>query len=386
MDAVDTVVIGGGVVGLAVARAFARQGVQTLLLEREHTVGTGCSSRNSEVIHAGLYYASDSLKARLCVRGREALYAYCEAHGVPHRRCGKLLVATDESQRPQLERIHDQARRNGVADLTWLDARALSEQEPTLRAVAALSSPSTGIIDSHALMWSLWGDFEAHGGTLALRAEVQSVHRDGDRHVLHVGGVAPMELAARQVVNAAGMWAPALAGRVRGLAPAHVPEPRFAKGNYFSLSVAHPYTRLIYPMPDEGGLGVHLTLDLAGRARFGPDVQWLAPSAIDVLDYRVDEGRTAAFEAAVRRYWPDLPRGSLTPDYAGVRPKVIWQGQMAQDFLIEGPAAHGLDGWVNLYGIESPGLTACLAIADEVLSRLMPATPSALGQRAPSVR
>ena len=370
METVDAVVIGAGVVGLAVARALALHGVETVLLEQADAIGTHTSSRNSEVIHAGIYYPNDSLKARLCVRGREQLYAYCAAHRVPHRRCGKLLVATHDAQRATLTQIQLQAARNGVTDLRWLDADDLHDLEPQLHGVAALLSPSTGIVDSHALMLSLRGDVEAHGGALALRSPVLSLDSRGPVHILQVGGEAPMELGARWVVNAAGLWAPGLAARINGLASQHVPVARYAKGNYFSLSGRAPFSHLIYPVPEAAGLGVHLTLDMAGQARFGPDVEWITPASPEQIEYRVDASRAAAFETAVRRYWPDLPVGALQPAYSGVRPKLEWRGAAALDFMLQGPADHGISGLVNLYGIESPGLTASLAIADEVLSCL----------------
>jgi L-2-hydroxyglutarate oxidase LhgO len=370
MDAVDAVVIGAGVVGLAVGRALALRGLETVVLERSNAIGTGTSSRNSEVIHAGIYYATDSLKARLCVSGRTQLYAYLESHGVAHRRCGKLLVATTAAQQSRLAQIQAQAARNGVRDLRLLDARELHAMEPELNAVAALHSPSTGIVDSHGLMLALQGDLEANGGALALLSPVDAAVCGGDSHELQVGGETPMALRARVVVNAAGLWAPDLAARVTGFAPQHVPMARYAKGNYFSLAGRAPFSHLIYPVPEEAGLGVHLTLDLAGQARFGPDVEWIAPTSPDAIDYRVDAQRAAAFEAAIRNYWPGLPAGALQPAYSGVRPKLQSAGEAAHDFVVQGPAQHGVRGWVNLYGIESPGLTASLALADEVLTRL----------------
>jgi len=374
METVDAVVIGAGVVGLAVARALALQGMETVLLECGDAIGTGTSSRNSEVIHAGIYYPTGSLKARLCVRGRERLYAYCAERGIEHRRCGKLLVATSEAQRASLAQIQSQAARNGVADLQLLDAAQVHALEPELDAVAALLSPSTGIIDSHALMLALQGELESHGGALALRSPVLSIDSCGAKHlphVLQVGGEAPMELAARHLVNAAGLWAPGVAAGIEGLASSFVPQARYAKGNYFALGGRAPFSHLIYPVPEEAGLGVHLTLDLAGQARFGPDVEWIEPASPEHIDYRVDPARAAAFETAVRRYWPGLPRESLHPAYSGVRPKLQWHGEAVLDFMLQGSAEHGVAGLVNLYGIESPGLTASLAIADAVLSLLL---------------
>jgi len=370
MDQVDAVVIGAGVVGLAVARSLALRGLETIVLERCNAIGTMTSSRNSEVIHAGLYYATGSLKARLCVQGREQLYRYCDVRGVEYRRCGKLLVASGEAQLPKLAQIAAQARANGVFDLRLLDSAQTRALEPELAVLEGLLSPSTGIVDSHGLMLALQGDLEAAGGAVALLSPATALHCGVKMHVVTVGGEAPLELAARVVVNAAGLWAPALAAATLGVSSALVPTAHYAKGNYFSLSGRAPFSHLIYPMPEPGGLGVHLTLDLAGRARFGPDVEWIAPATPDDIDYRVDPARGDAFHDAIRRYWPALPQGSLQPDYCGVRPKLRPDGEAAQDFALQGPAEHGVAGLMNLYGIESPGLTACLAIADEVVKRL----------------
>ncbi len=370
MDHVDAVVIGAGVVGLAVARALAQAGHETLLLEREATIGTGTSARNSEVIHAGLYYPAGSLKARLCVEGRQRLYTLCASHGVAHRRCGKLIVATAEAQLEALRDTERRARANGVLDLQWLDGAAARVLEPALQCHAALLSPSTGIIDSHGLMLALQGDLERAGGMLAVRSPVHAVAVDAGSLVLDVGGDSPQRLSAGIVVNAAGLWAPALAARTEGLPAACVPTAHYAKGSYFSLSGRAPFTRLIYPVPEQAGLGVHLTLDLAGQARFGPDVEWIAPATPDAIDYRVDPARGDAFYAEVRRYWPDLADGALQPAYSGVRPKLGGKGTPAADFVVQGPGEHGMPGLVNLFGIESPGLTSSLALADEVLRRL----------------
>ncbi len=370
MERVDAVVIGAGVVGLAVARALALRGLETIVLERANAIGTGTSSRNSEVIHAGIYYPSGSLKARLCVAGREQLYAWCASHGVAHRRCGKLIVATSAVQAARLAQIQAQAARNGVHDLRPLDAAQVRALEPALNAVAALHSPSTGIVDSHGLMLALQGELEAAGGALALLSPALSIDSTGASHVVTVGGEMPMELATRIVVNSAGLWAPRLAAKVKGLAPERVPQARYAKGSYFSLAGRAPFSHLIYPIPEEAGLGVHLTLDLAGQARFGPDVEWIDPATPDEIDYRVDAARANGFEAAIRTWWPGLPAGALRPDYSGVRPKLQSQGETPQDFVLQGPAEHGVKGLMNLYGIESPGLTSSLALADEVVSRL----------------
>ena len=371
MEQVDAVVIGAGVVGLAVARALARAGHETIVVERENAIGTATSSRNSEVIHAGLYYAAGSLKARLCVRGRELLYAFCAAHGVAHRRCGKLIVATAADELPGLADLAARARANGVHDLQRLDAGQARALEPQLECVGALHSPSTGIVDSHGLMLALQGDFERAGGLLALCSPVTGLRCAPGRHEVEVDGAEPMTLGARIVVNAAGLHAPALARRTQGLAAGQVPAARLCKGSYFALGSGRaPFTRLIYPLPHDGGLGVHLTLDLAGQVRFGPDTEWLASADVEAIDYRVDPARGEAFYAEVRRYWPALADDALVPAYSGVRPKLHGPGEPASDFALQGPAEHGIAGLVNLLGIESPGLTSCLALADEVLVRL----------------
>ena len=372
MEQVDAVVVGAGVVGLATARALALRGLDALVLESETAIGTGISSRNSEVIHAGLYYPAGSLKARLCVQGRQMLYAYCESHGVPHRRCGKLVVATDDAQLAGLEALMAKAAVNGVHDLKRLTRAEALALEPQLACTGAILSPSTGIIDSHALMLALQGDLERAGGNVALSSPVERVYcKKGQQHVLHVGGDEPMELATRLVVNAAGLWAPRLAAHTEGLDAQHVPAAHFSKGNYYALAGRAPFSRLVYPLPQDAWLGVHLTLDLGGQARFGPDVQWLPDEVAEqALDYTVDPSRAAGFYADVRRYWPGLPDGSLQPAYSGVRPKIHTRDEPAPDFCIQGPAEHGVTGLVNLFGIESPGLTSCLALADEVMSRL----------------
>lgn len=364
-DRVDCVVIGAGVVGLAVARACALAGLETLALEAESAIGTATSARNSEVIHAGLYYPRGSLKARLCVQGRQALYDYCASHGVAHQRRGKLIVATRDEQIGALERIGAAAAANGVHDLRRLDAAQARAREPALRCVAALESPSTGIIDSHGLMLALLGDLESAGGLVAVRSPVLSGRILADGILLRVGGDEPMELIARRVVNCAGLHAQTVAAAIDGLPPGSIPAGRYAKGNYYALSGKAPFSRLIYPVPEPGGLGVHLTLDLGGQARFGPDVEW-----VDAIDYTVDPARADGFYAAIRRYWPDLRDGALRPDYAGIRPKLAVPAGQDADFLIQDARTHGVPGLVNLYGIESPGLTACLAIADEVMARL----------------
>lgn len=370
MERVECVVVGAGVVGLAVARRLALAGREVIVLEAADAIGTGTSSRNSEVIHAGIYYPTGSLRARLCVSGRDALYDYCATHGVEHRRIGKLIVATEEGQLPKLAAIRAQAAANGVADLTEIDAATAMRWEPNLRTVGALLSPSTGIIDSHGLMLALLGDAEDAGAMLALQSPLLRSHRSAGGFELEVGGAEPMRLACSTLVNAAGLGAWAVARGLEGLDAAHVPPRVLAKGNYYALAAGRsPFSRLVYPVPVEGGLGVHLTLDLAGQARFGPDVEWLgdvANTLEDPIDYAVDPVRADSFYGAVRAYWPGLPDHALVPAYSGVRPKLSGPGQPQADFLIQGPGSHGVEGLVNLFGIESPGLTSCLAIADAV--------------------
>lgn len=362
MEEVDCLVVGAGVVGLAVARALALAGCEVLVLESQAGIGMGTSSRNSEVIHAGIYYPQGSLKARLCVAGRNLLYAYCAERGLAHRRCGKLIVATSAAQVEELGRIRDKAARNGVDDLQMLDAAAAKALEPALQCHGALLSPSTGIVDSHALMLSLQGDLESAGGLVALHTEVLTAQLD--RQGITVTVQDGMQLRARTLINAAGLGAPDLARRFEGLEAAHVPTAYYAKGHYFSLMGKAPFSHLIYPVPEHAGLGVHLTLDLGGQAKFGPDVQWVqAPT-----DWTVNPQRGEAFYEAVRRYWPGLRDGTLTPAYAGIRPKISGPGEPAADFSISGPKDHGVPGLVNLFGIESPGLTSALAIGQMVKS------------------
>jgi len=370
VDRVDAVVVGAGAVGLAVARELALHGRETIVLEATAGIGNGTSSRNSEVIHAGLYDAPTSLKARLCVAGRRLLYPYCEARGVGHRRCGKLVVAATPAQVEPLRAIEQRALANGVEGLRWLSGAEARGLEPALAGEAALLSTATGIIDSHALMLAYLGDLENAGGALVVRSPLESAVTRGDGFVLRVGGDAPLEIEAGVLVNAAGLHAQEVARRIDGLDPARVPRAWFAKGNYYALAGRSPFTRLIYPVPEPGGLGVHLTLDLAGQARFGPDVEWLDVDSPDAIDYSVDPARSAAFYAAIRRYWPALQDGTLAPAYSGVRPKLQGPGAPPSDFVLQGPEAHGVAGLVNLFGIESPGLTASLAIAGEVARRL----------------
>ncbi|MBC7435288.1 MAG: NAD(P)/FAD-dependent oxidoreductase [Bdellovibrionales bacterium] len=360
MDHVDCVVIGAGVVGLAVARALALQGHEVMVLEAADGIGTGTSSRNSEVIHAGIYYTQGSLKARLCVAGKQLLYAYCEERGVGYSRCGKLIVATSQAQVAQLEGIRQKAAANGVHDLVLLTREQAVAMEPQLQCVAALHSPGTGIVDSHALMLALQGDLENAGGMVVLNSAL-------DHAVCGPGGIALVaadgtELLAQTVVNAAGLYAPHLARRFQGLGAKYVPGAWYAKGNYFTLSGRSPFNRLIYPVPEAAGLGVHLTIDLGGQAKFGPDVQWVDSPH----DLAVDPARGDAFYAEVRKYWPALPDGALIAGYAGLRPKISGPGEVAADFVVQGPEVHGVPGLVNLFGIESPGLTSSLAIAELV--------------------
>ena len=371
MERIDAVVVGAGAIGLACARELARTGFETVVLEASGGIGNGTSSRNSEVIHAGLYDAPGSLKATLCVAGRRLLYPYCETHGVGHRRCGKLIVATTPAQVESLRAIEQRALANGVEGLRWLSGAEARALEPALNAEAALLSSATGIIDSHALMLAYLGDIERAGGWLALRSPLESAAMTRDGFALQVGGTEPMTLETRMLVNAAGLFAPAVAHRIEGLAAATIPMPWFAKGNYYALAGRAPFTHLVYPVPEPGGLGVPLTLDLAGQARFGPDVEWLPTGTRPgSIDYAVDPARSERFYAAIRRYWPALPDGALAPAYSGVRPKLQGPGEPVRDFLLQGPEAHGVAGLVNLYGIESPGITASLAIAAETVRRV----------------
>ena len=369
MEQVDSVVVGAGVVGLAVARALALAGREVVIVEAEAMIGSVTSARNSEVMHAGLYSPPDWLKTQLCIEGRRLLYPYCEAHGITHRRCGKLVVATSAEQVGALERLAGNAQANGVEGLQLIDGAAARAMEPALHAVAALHSTVTGIIDSHAFMLALQGEAEDHGAALALRSPLLAAQAVADGFVVDIGGAEPMRLHTRCLVNSAGLAASDVAARIAGLAPDRVRATHRCKGNYFALSGTRaPFSRLIYPLHDAAGLGTHLTLDLAGQGRFGPDTEWLPDDG--PIDYRVDAARSERFYAAIRRYWPGLPDGSLQPDYSGVRPKLGREGEAARDFAIDGPAVHGLPGLVNLFGIESPGLTAALAIAERVRAAL----------------
>jgi L-2-hydroxyglutarate oxidase LhgO len=365
VETVDCVVVGAGVIGLAVARALALSGREVIVLEAAEAIGTETSSRNSEVIHAGIYYPAGSLMARTCVAGKKALYNYCRERGVAFSNCGKLIVATSAEESTRLAAIKARAEVNGVLDMRFLSGAEARSLEPNLACESALLSPSTGIIDSHGFMLALQGDAENAGAVIVFLSPVLGGRVVNGNVELDVGGVEAMSLRCQLVVNAAGLHAPSLARRIVGMPVQHVPTPFYAKGNYFTLSGRSPFSRLIYPVPVPGGLGVHLTIDLGGQARFGPDVEW-----IDRIDYNVDPHRAEQFYAAVRRYWPGLREGALQPGYAGIRPKIVSPGTAAQDFVVQGRETHGITGLINLFGIESPGLTAALALADEVIARL----------------
>lgn len=362
MEEVDCIVVGAGVVGLAVARALALAGREVIVLDAAEGIGTETSSRNSEVIHAGIYYPANSLMARFCVAGRRALYAYCADRGVPHRNCGKLIVATNAEEDAKLAGIQQRAEANGVEGMRVLTAAEATAMEPNLRCTSALHSPATGIIDSHAYMLALQGDAENAGAVCVFLSPVVGATAVTGGLEVSVGGSEPMHLRCRLLVNSAGLHAPYLARHIHGMPQDRVPTAYYAKGNYFTLAARSPFSRLIYPVPVPGGLGVHLTIDLGGQARFGPDVEW-----VDSLEYAVDPTRADSFYAAVRKYWPDLKDGALQPGYSGIRPKIVPPGQPGQDFVVQGPQTHGVPGLINLFGIESPGLTASLALADHVL-------------------
>jgi L-2-hydroxyglutarate oxidase LhgO len=361
MDRVECVIVGAGVIGLAVARRLAQTGREVVVLEEAEGIGTVTSSRNSEVIHAGIYYPAGSWMARMCVAGKHALYRYCGEHGIPYKNCGKLIVATTPDETAKLAAIRSHAEANGVADMQTLSGEAARALEPALKCDAALLSPSTGIIDSHAYMLSLRGEAEEAGAAFAFHTPIIRAKASAGRIEIEAGGASPMTLACDLLINAAGLNAPAVARAVEGMPIEQIPPAYLAKGNYFSCSARAPFSRLIYPVPEPGGLGVHLTLDMAGQARFGPDVEW-----IETIDYAVDPARAARFYPAIRKYWPALPDGALMPSYSGIRPKIVPPAVARQDFLMQGPAEHGVAGLINLFGIESPGLTSSLAIADHV--------------------
>ncbi len=358
MDKVDCVVVGAGVIGLAVARELAMAGREVIVLEATDAIGTETSSRNSEVIHAGIYYPTGSVKARTCVAGKHFLYDYCAERGVEHRRCGKLIVATNEAQLSRLDSIKQQAAANDVPDLKLLSADEAKEMEPELHCVAALWSPSTGIIDSHGLMLAYQGDAEDHGAFIAFNSRLANARVDNGGFVLGVEGDEPMELLAGTMINAAGLHAPEIASKIKGLPGEFVPSGYLCKGNYYTLSKSSPFSRLIYPVPEQAGLGVHVTIDLGGQCRFGPDVEW-----IDAINYDVDPRRSDRFYEAIRPYWPGVEEGSLEAGYSGIRPKLVPKGQPAADFRLDGPETHGVTGLVNMFGIESPGLTASQPLA-----------------------
>jgi L-2-hydroxyglutarate oxidase LhgO len=362
VESVDCIVVGAGVVGLAVARALALAGREVVILDAAEGIGTETSSRNSEVIHAGIYYPAGSFMARFCVAGRKALYAYCAAKGVPHVNCGKLIVATNAEEDAMLAGIKRRAEVNGVEGMRVLTVAEAVAMEPNLSCTSALLSPATGIVDSHAFMLALQGDAENAGAVPVFFSPVTGGRVVQGGVEIEVGGAEPMTVRCRLLVNSAGLHAPGLASRIVGMPRDRIPTAYYAKGNYFTLSGRSPFSRLIYPVPVPGGLGVHLPIDLGGQARFGPDVQW-----IDAIDYTVDPTRADSFYAAVRKYWPALMDHALQPGYAGIRPKIVPRGASAQDFVVQGPRTHGVSGLINLFGIESPGLTASLALAEYVL-------------------
>jgi L-2-hydroxyglutarate oxidase LhgO len=365
MEQIDCVIVGAGVIGLAIARAVAQSGREVLVLEAAEGIGTETSSRNSEVIHAGIYYKAGSLMAQHCVAGRRMLYDYCRDRGVPFDNCGKLIVATDADEATRLEAIKQRAEANGVEGMRLLSQSEARAMEPALACTAALFSPTTGIIDSHNYMLALQGEAEAAGAMFVFHSPVISGEVTDGGIVLSVGGAEPTSLLCKTLINTAGLHAPALARSIAGIPRQTIPTAYYAKGNYFTLSGRNPFSRLIYPAPVPGGLGVHLTIDLGGQARFGPDVEW-----VDRIDYRVDPSRSESFYAAIRRYWPDLPDGALQPGYSGIRPKIVPPEIASQDFVIQGPAVHGVAGLIALYGIESPGLTASLSLAAHVCEHI----------------
>jgi L-2-hydroxyglutarate oxidase LhgO len=362
---VQILVVGAGVIGLAVARAAALAGHEVIVAEAADGIGTGISSRNSEVIHAGLYYPTGSLRAQHCVRGRRMLYAYCASHGIHHKKCGKLLVATNDQEIVKVEQIRAQGNANGVEGLEMIGGNAARTLEPEVWCIAALVSPESGIVDGHGFMLALRGDLEDRGGMIAFETPIERIERVAMRWRVRFGGAEPGHLDVDAVVNCAGLGAQALARRIDGYPADQVPRLVLAKGNYFAYAGRPVFGRLIYPTPVDGGLGVHVTVDLAGRMRFGPDVEW-----IDQEDYAVDPARADSFYARIRTYWPGLPDGRLVPDYSGIRPKLTGPGEPAADFMIAGPAQHGLPGLVNLFGIESPGLTCALSLADAAVTAL----------------
>jgi L-2-hydroxyglutarate oxidase LhgO len=365
LEKVDVAVIGAGVVGLAVARALALAGREVVVLEQEKLIGSHTSARNSEVIHAGIYYPKGSLKAKLCVEGKQLLYDYCKARNVSHDNIGKIIVATRDEEVEQLAKIREHASQNGVNDLRPMSAEEVHELEPHVTAVAGLWSPSTGIIDSHSYMSALKADGEARGMNVVLASEVVAGRVRDDGIELSTGGSDPMRVLCKSVVNSAGLWAPLVAQKIEGIPKSTIPGAHFAKGHYFTMAGKSPFKHLVYPVPVPGGLGTHVTLDLAGQVRFGPDVSWL-----DGVDYSFDTSRADSFYTSIRTYYPALEDGALVPGYTGIRPKLAPAGAPNADFVVQGPREHGVAGLVNLYGIESPGLTASLAIGNIVAGLL----------------
>lgn len=366
MSDIDCLVIGAGVVGLAVARELALAGREVVITEAAEGIGTQTSARNSEVIHAGIYYPPGSLKARVCVAGRELLYRYLGERGLPHKACGKLIVATSEAQKPALETIMARAKASGVDSLRWLSGTEAKAMEPEVRCEIALLSPETGVVDSHALMLSLLGECEAAGGSLALNTPITGWRREAEGFSVDFGGDDPATYSVRTVVNSAGHGAPKLLGLLYGFPAEHVPVQHYAKGNYFALTGKQPFSHLVYPVPEAAGLGIHATIDMGGRVKFGPDVEWVEHDQ----DLVVDPARADKFYAAIRTYWPGLADGALVADYAGIRPKLHGPTEPMPDFRIDGPEVHGVAELVNLLGIESPGLTSSLAIAEMVREKL----------------
>lgn len=366
MSDIDCLVIGAGVVGLAVARELAQAGREVVIAEAAEGIGTQTSARNSEVIHAGIYYPPGSLKARVCVEGRKRLYRYLAERGLPHKACGKLIVATSESQKPALETIMARALASGVDSLRWLSGAEAKALEPEVRCEIALLSPETGVVDSHALMLSLLGECEAAGGSLALNTPIVGWRSEAEGFSVDFGGAEPATYTVRSIVNSAGHGAPKLLRQLEGFPAQHVPVQHYAKGNYFALTGRQPFSHLVYPVPEAAGLGIHATIDMGGRVKFGPDVEWVEHDQ----DLVVDPARADKFYAAIRTYWPTLPDGALVADYAGIRPKLHGPTEPMPDFRIDGPEIHGVANLVNLLGIESPGLTSSLAIAEMVVDRL----------------
>jgi L-2-hydroxyglutarate oxidase LhgO len=363
---VQVLVVGAGVIGLAVARAAALAGHEVIVAEAADGIGTGISSRNSEVIHAGLYYPTGSLRAHHCVRGRRMLYEYCASHGLHYNKCGKLLVATNAQELTKVEAIRAQGDANGVEGLEMIGGNAARALEPEVWCIAALLSPESGIIDGHGLMLALRGDLEDHCGMIAFETPIERMESVAGQWRVHFGGAEPGHLDVDAVVNCAGLGAQALARRIEGYPAEQIPRLVLAKGNYFAYAGRPVFKRLIYPTPVDGGLGVHVTVDLAGRMRFGPDVEW-----VEREHYAVDPGRADSFYGRIRTYWPTLPDGSLVPDYSGIRPKLTGPGEPAADFVIAAPAQHGMPGLVNLFGIESPGLTCSLSLAEAAVTALV---------------